>query len=268
MSDNSLDIITVFNPDSESFHIVYNNQSYGHIEPGKARRMPRFLAKLAVKHLVDQILNRQGIITSNQEKRDFWVSKVVMEEEVYAMPSPLNESEKIRRDMEEMNKNQDLDRILEKRKAEGKEEANPNFVPPQAQVMTQKPIADPNANFTPPAPVQQPPPPASVTPSVAPAVEQPPVEIPAPPKADLGVSAPTGESKVLKEVDNTDLPASPTGTPPNENVVTKPTREQLYTYAEKVLGMTLADEKTKAALDSQNEDQLMETLGYDSSAAV
>lgn len=251
--DDSLDIITVFNPDTEPFHIVYNNQSYGYIEPQKARRMARFIAKLAVKHLIDQVLNRLQLPTNNQSKRDELAAKIILEEEVYALPSPVSQDEKIRQDMEALNKNQDLDRILAKRKAAGAGDANPNFTP---QPMVQPP--------PPPAP----PPPASVTPSTTPVANTAPIMPPQPP-ADLGVAPPDGASKVLKEVDNTEPAAPETGTPPNGNADVKPSREQIYTYAEKVMGMTLTDPKTKAALDEiQDLDKLAEVVGYDAQAAI
>lgn len=257
--DTNLDIITVFNadPKGQPFYVRYDNKNYGVIEPGKARRLPRFLAKLAVKHLVDQCLNAVNQPTNNQAIRDEWTSRIVIDEEINAPVARETEEEKLARDVDRLNASSDLDRILSKHKGT---QTQSSFTPP-AQAMPQQTLNNGQLGqtTTPQVPQQVP---ASATPSYE--VEE---NLPTPPEhsrvaESLGISTPSGE-KVLKEVDNLDTP--PEATPP---VATQgePTREQLYTYAEKVLGMTLGDTKTKESLDSQEIPQLIETLGYDPTA--
>ncbi len=266
--DNSLDIITVFNPDNEVFYIRYDNKSYGIIEPGKARRMPRFMAKLVIKHLVDQCINKENGNTADQALRDKWLSSIVIDEEIYAPVQEETEDDKIRRDLERLNQSSDLDRILANKKGESTQTpANfaPAAVPAPAPQPAPTPYHENPANqMQPTAPqVQQTPPPASLTPSAP--VETTPPPPPSNAVADLGISAPTGEGKTLPEVDNIDTPVEAPAAPADS---TEPTREQLYTYATKVLGMTLEDVKTKEALDIQTVPQLIETLGYDATAAI
>lgn len=256
MDNTNLDIITVFNPDSKPFHIVYDNKSYGTIDPGKARRMPRFLAKLSVKHLIDQCLNSTSQATSNQVLRDQWAAKIVIDEEVNSMAPSETPDDKLNKELDQLNKNADLDRILHKHRSTGVDTTSEaNFVPGESVApvvpMQQRPIVE-NPVIQPPIHQNEP---ASLTPSE-----------PLPPSnvaESIGVTPPSGENKVLPEVDNV------TSNPPtlNESNPTEPTREQLYTYAEKTLGMTLSDKKTKDTLDLQGIPELIKTLGYESPTA-
>lgn len=248
--DNSLDIITVFNADSEPYDIRYDGKSYGVISPGKARRMPRFLAKLNVKHLIDQCINHydEGD-TGNSDLRDKWATKVVLEEEVYIEPVKVSAEDRIRKDMDQMNAGADLDRILKKHKDvdEPSKSTAANFTPGQAPERVETP-ATPTGT-----PEEQP---------ATPAVED------VKPKesrviADLGIAAPAGDSKVLKEVDNTD---DPNAKPAEEKPATEqvpPTRKELYSYAEHTLGMKMDDPKTMEKLEEMNIKELIESLGYE-----
>mgnify|MGYP000104589597 CR=1 FL=1 len=293
--DNTLDIITVFNPDNEAFEIRYDNKSYGMIEPGKARRMPRFLARLTVKHLTDQVLNKLNLATNNVEARNIWLAKIVIDEEVYAMPEAVTPDGKLRNDLSELNRKSDLDRILEKRKVEDAPTTNPNFAVPQvtaAPNMTPSPLQPINeapitvpvaAGETPHPTVEVNVAPASVTPSeqLAPAQDVAPIPsiMQSTVASDLGISAPAGNSMVLPEIDEEVLDQAPQAAPSevpagvdpalatapiSNGIKVDPTREDLYAYATNTLGMALDDAKTKAALDGQDIPQLKETLGYES----
>jgi hypothetical protein len=270
--DNSLDIITVFNPDPEPFEVVYDNKSYGFIMPGMAKRMPRFLARLAVKHLIDRILTRLKIQTNNIDERTKWSQKVVIEEEISATASAQSPAEKLQREMDELNKS-DLDRVLSKQNVPAAA-ASDNFVPAgMSAPVTPTPVAP-----VVPAPVA----PVMPTPSV-PVAESLPVP-PSPAIASLGIAAPAGDAQVMPEVDNTDAPAAevpavPVTPAPGVDpalvaavqpapgvLPAQPTREQLYEYATNTLAMDLNDAKTKAALDAQSPEELMQTLSYEPGA--
>lgn len=224
--DNNLDIITLFNPDRESFLIKYDNKSYGVIEPGGERRMPRFLADLAVKHLIDQCINSfNGGDTANAGLREEWSKKIVKSEEANEMIAPkLTPEEKLQKDVDEMNRKTDLAKVLEGRKTT------------VSEVIPTPPATPPPYHENPQNQIQE---------------------------AQPSPTPPTGESQVLPDQDSTDTPPAQTETPAKET----PTREQLYTYAEKTLGMNLNDEKTKTKLDSMTEQQLTEELNYDPTAA-
>lgn len=260
--DDSLNIITVFNPDSEPYHVKYDGKSYGTIEPNKARRMAKFVAKLNVKHLIDQCINSNNKgDTNNEALRESWAAKIVIDEEVQMKPDEITQEEKIQKDMDRLNSGEDLQRILNKHKTqEGGEESkqtNANFTPPPAQPdqkMPQKPLEEAK-----PAPSKEETPPASMTPSTPPPASTP---NPAPQTPDQPApETPPQETQQQPQQPEQQPADSPAETPSDG----QPTREQLYDYAKNTLAMTLDDEKTKKALDDQDIPQLIKTLGWEPS---
>lgn len=252
MQDDTFDIITIKNPSTDPFEVVYDNKSYGFLMPGQFKRFPRFLAKLAVKHLIDHCLNKEGLQTNNQAGRDRWSAEIVMEEEITALPTSTPQ-EKLQADVDRMNQGSDLDRIMKKR---AEAPATPQVFTPQAPII--------------PAPVDP-------VPS-RPVAEA--IPLPSPALASMGISTPTGAGMTLPEVDMTeDVPVAPVPTPVPASVdparmpqvpapipmgnPAQPTRDQLYKYASETLAMDLSDSKTRAALDAQSEAQLVETLSYE-----
>ena len=249
--DTTYDIITIYNPDTNPFTIVYDNKTYGVINPGEQRRLPRFLAKLAVKHLIDQCLNTAQMATNNVEQREIWAKKIVVNEESQDLMPIDTPEQKLQKEIDELNRSSDLDKVLSSAKAQVSDAPPTPATPPSFSPNPIQSISTPPA----PAPTSQ--------------VSTEPQNAPLPPKSeppkDLGVTPPTGESAVLPEVDNTEAAAGtpPPVAPPVVNGKAEVTRESLYKYATDTLGMTLNDEKTKATLDAMDLPKLAETLGYD-----
>jgi hypothetical protein len=112
MADIS-DIIYIRNTDSAPFEVVYDSVSYGVIEPGQVKLLPRFIADNAVKHLIDQIINRMGDRTDNQVLRDRFIAEIVVKEELI---THISERERNKLEVEEINRNSDLAGYLNRAK--------------------------------------------------------------------------------------------------------------------------------------------------------
>ena len=121
MDNNSYKAITIQNIDSEDFVFEYNraggNPPYL-IKAGEITTFPHFLANHAVKHLIDKILNKRDISTSNPIERERLASQIVIKQEDYHRVNPLDANQQLKSDIENMNKKNDLDSILDKRKAD------------------------------------------------------------------------------------------------------------------------------------------------------
>lgn len=133
----SFDIITLHNVDSEEFIFEYDrsggNPPYS-IPAGEARRFPRFLAEHALKHLIDKILTKQDKKINNEVARQELASQIVIEEESFQRESQPSEAERLRAEVEKLNKPSDLDAVLAKAR------------PPQAEVTSplvfQEPVVE------------------------------------------------------------------------------------------------------------------------------
>jgi hypothetical protein len=112
MADESPDIynqVTLKNIDDEDFAFRVDNVGYI-IKAGETRNFPKFMANLAVKHLVDKILNKkdpEGKLTSMAKKRSEVARKIVLGEEAFERPT-VPTSEEI---VEKMNRS-DLETAL------------------------------------------------------------------------------------------------------------------------------------------------------------
>jgi len=123
MDNNSYKAVTIQNIDGEDFVFEYNraagNPPYL-IKTGQTVTYPFFLAKHAVKHLINKILNKRDISTNNSAARDKLSAQIVVKEEEYNRVDPLNPNQQLKKDIEIMNKSSDLESILGKRKAQAK----------------------------------------------------------------------------------------------------------------------------------------------------
>ena len=107
-------IVTLKNIDSEDFTFSVDNQPYL-LKAGELRNFPKFMARLAVKHLVDKILVKQdveGKKMANKALREEVASKIIVNEEDFAIPAKPTTEEII----EKMNTPSDLDNVLNKQK--------------------------------------------------------------------------------------------------------------------------------------------------------
>jgi hypothetical protein len=106
-------IVTIRNPDTEDFHFKVDNQGYS-IAAGETRNFPKFMATLAVKHLIDKILQKkdnEGKLMSNKDERAALAEQIVVGEQNYEVPVIPTDDEIV----EEMNMS-DIDAILDKQK--------------------------------------------------------------------------------------------------------------------------------------------------------
>jgi len=106
-------IISIRNIDDEDYYFKVDNQGYM-IGTGETRNFPKFMAELAVKHLVDKILVKkdpEGKLMANKGEREAVASQIIVGEQKYEKP-PIPTDEQI---VEEMNKSE-IDNILEKHK--------------------------------------------------------------------------------------------------------------------------------------------------------
>jgi len=123
-------VVTLHNIDDEDFEFEYNrsegNSPYV-IPAGEIARYPKFLADHALKHLTDKILTKKSVKINNEPARMEVANQIVVGEESIRGEPKVSESEKLRKEVEELNKSSTLDAILAKRRAE-KEEAKPEPV--------------------------------------------------------------------------------------------------------------------------------------------
>ena len=232
MDNNSYKAITIQNIDSEDFVFEYNraggNPPYI-IKAGEITTFPHFLANHAVKHLIDKILNKRDISTNNPIERENLAAQIVIKQEDYNRVNPLDANQQLKTEIKDMNKKNDLDSILDKRKAD--EEKKPvEEATPDKNALPELDTTDEETfeGFTPK-------PEESVVPDDGP----------------------------VKEVyPETKKPHDPLA--PKKSAIlpdTKATREQLYTYAQNTLKMELND-KTKVKLDKMSPAELAVELDY------
>ncbi len=119
MATSQHTIVAIQNVDDEDFMFEYNT-SEGNapwvIPAGEVARFPQFLAKHALKHLIDKILNKRNERTNNETLRMELANQIVVGEEVSRQKPELSKAEKLRLELEELNKPSTLEAILEKRR--------------------------------------------------------------------------------------------------------------------------------------------------------
>lgn len=118
-------ILRIKNVDTADFLIEYNksdpiNAFVAILKPGEVRSLPRFIADHIVGKIIDQVLNRMGIATTNEGERGKLMSQIIVEEEVVQYPA-VKTPEQIALDKaEELNREQtkasELDKYLNKHK--------------------------------------------------------------------------------------------------------------------------------------------------------
>jgi len=105
-------IVTIQNIDTDAFEFRHNNVPYL-LQAGEVKNFPKFIADLAVKHLIDRILEKQdhtGKSMANQAMRAELAQRIVRREERYARPENPSEEELVAN----LNPKSDLDKVLEK----------------------------------------------------------------------------------------------------------------------------------------------------------
>jgi len=108
-------IITVKNIDDETFYFKVDGQPYS-INGGETRNFPKFMANLAVKHLIDRLLikkDQEGRLLSNKNERAALAEQIVVGEQDYAVAVVPTDQEIV----EEIN-DSDIDSVLDRKKEE------------------------------------------------------------------------------------------------------------------------------------------------------
>lgn len=231
MQNNDYDILTLFNPSDEPFPIIYNGQVHKIIQPNQSVRVIKMIGGLALKHLVDHMLNKENIATNIQAERDRWTSKILQDVETNSAPLELSLDEKLKRTTETLNTTSDLDR----------------FVTNQNPIQDKRPLFDPYTGERLPDETNV----VDKTMSNNHVSSDPIVQ---------GITS-TGESRTLPEQKMDDAPAETQPQPKSD-----PTREDLINFAKNTLMMNVEDPKTKAELESQDVEQLKKTLNYEAVA--
>jgi len=227
------DIVSLHNIDDEDFIFEYNraagNLPYI-IKVGDIRRFPRFLAQHALVHLIDKIMTKRKMKTNNLEMRNDLGAQIVVEVETFQQENRPTEAERLRKDVEELNKPSELDSILQKKKdAAANQPVDKDILPPLPEDQEDFAGLKPEPPIPEPEPVPTPVP----TPEPLPAPE--PVLVP--------------EPVVVNHFD-VDHPAPE-----------MPTRAQLMDYAKNTLKMTL-DDKTTKDFEHLKVAELIKALDY------
>jgi len=109
------DIITIKNISDQDFTFEFDrvsgNPPYT-IKTGEIKRFPRYIARHAVKHLIDAILISRKIKTNNQVARDNLASQIVIDEEVFGQDRVETEAEKLQKELDKLNAPSDLELVL------------------------------------------------------------------------------------------------------------------------------------------------------------
>ena len=112
-------IIRIKNITTEDFEFESNSEPYLW-EAGESRNFPKFIARLAVRKLIDHIANMkdpEGKLNINQDWRQKQAAKIVISEEKYKRKPTKKAKEREKADRA---KESDLDMILKRNKARGK----------------------------------------------------------------------------------------------------------------------------------------------------
>lgn len=108
----SFEIITLLNPTTEPFDIVYNNTIFRTIPPGKAMRLPKKpFGELAEKHLIDRLCNIHNKSTSDPQARAVYREQIVLEEDVDNTDAPLDPSQFMQRKLDKLNNTNEAEAI-------------------------------------------------------------------------------------------------------------------------------------------------------------
>lgn len=127
---NLYDTVTVQNIDTDPFEVVYNKQTYGTIEPGQTRSLPRFLASHAMKHLIDHILNKRGVMVNNQLKRQELANKMLINVQKVVAPVNKTEDQVLKEKVDQLNAPTDLDLLMAKNEISENAPTPPQTPPP------------------------------------------------------------------------------------------------------------------------------------------
>jgi len=252
---NLYDWIFLQNIDDEDFRFYTDGTPY-EIEAGQARAFPRFMARIALKHLITKILHKrdpEGKLAKNVREREILAAQIVLEERPMAMPVKRSQDEINQELVSKMNTASDLENVLKRRK-DSLRSVNPS----QDTDDHGNPIAQPKKPLIPP--------PAVIPPSVAPGSVTDGAEDAPPPKTaktEAKIKSTKTKAVETNEDGPTKLPAEIKDNDSGEGTKFKvPTREVLMAYAKNDLKMDMTDKKTLAAFEKMTDEDLAIELAY------
>lgn len=103
-------IVTIKNVDDQDFIFSVDNQPYM-IRAGATHNFPRFMARIAIKHLIDKILEKRdkdGKLMANAVEREKLADEIVVNEQHYEQPAIPTDQDVV----EEINQPSDMDVVL------------------------------------------------------------------------------------------------------------------------------------------------------------
>lgn len=243
---NLYDWIAVQNIDDELFTFHVDGSPY-QIAPDEVRYFPRFMAVIAVKHLVTKILNKrdpEGKKTKNQTQREALASQIVLEEKPMAMPVKRSQDEINREMVAKMNESSDLDAVLKRRRG---------------QLKSVEAASQPVDELGNPIPDRLIPPPSVVPPEVE--VDD----------DTIVTNKKTAKSKKPSKVTPTETnedgasklpPAITDADAPETTAFKVPDRQTLLDYAKNELKLNMDDKKTVEEFEKLSDEDLAIEIGY------
>ncbi len=73
----SLEVVNVFNPDTDDFVVQYDGLSYT-LEAGKMKKFVYKLGQHVAKHLADKILNKRNLKTNQEPDRSKLLKRILI----------------------------------------------------------------------------------------------------------------------------------------------------------------------------------------------
>jgi len=115
------DMVTIKNIDNEEFVIEYNisdpNNAYvRQLQAGQVVVIPYFIARLAVKHLIDKILSKRKISTAKINEREKLQSQIILNVDVINPPEMKSPERQAIENIDKYNRPSDLDKYLKRNK--------------------------------------------------------------------------------------------------------------------------------------------------------
>lgn len=129
MDITEVNILTIKNIDTEEFVVELDHKIWGILKPGEVKTFPEFLARHAIKHLIDQVMNHKDEPTNAESKRKQYEAQIIVDQNSFEPIRRKNEMEILE---EQVNKlNNPLDDVLGNYKRASSEPNEPEEVAPE-----------------------------------------------------------------------------------------------------------------------------------------
>jgi hypothetical protein len=222
--DELYKIVTLKNVDNEDFVFSVDKVPYL-FKAGEVRNFPKFMANLAVKHLIDKILekrDKEGKLMTNPKEREALASQIVVGEEQYDRPHVPSTQEIV----EQINQPSDIDTALARNRDRLKTETPVVSLPTPDLSTISVPVIPVSSTL----PIKE-----VITPDN---------------KTTEGLK--TGS-------DNQEGHVASSETEEFEGLKS-PARDEMLAYAKNILKLDIEDKKTKAAFAKMTDEELFKEL--------